>query len=82
MIIASVFFGSLFTDFSKTLSFINQVLFFEGNNTQGAVVQNPIDALRQRPVINSMDSFSLSLIGGWEVILAILLIGALLSFYA
>jgi hypothetical protein len=29
-----------------------------------------------------MDSFSLSLIGGWEVILAILLVGALLSFYA
>ena len=82
VIIASVFFGSLFTDFSKTLSFINQVLLFVGNNTQGAVVQNPIGALRQRPVINSMDSFSLSLIGGWEVILAILLIGALLSFYA
>ena len=82
VIVASVFFGSLFTDFSKALSFMNQVLLFEGNKVQGTVAQNPVGALRTRPVINSMDSFSLSLIGGWEVILAILLVGALLSFYA
>lgn len=73
VVVASVFFGSLFTDFTKAATFINEILQFESIQTQTAVT-TPLVGIRQRPA-TSLGVFSLSIVGGWELVTIILFVG-------
>jgi 4-amino-4-deoxy-L-arabinose transferase-like glycosyltransferase len=82
LLIASVFFGSLFTDFTKAFSFVNEILLFQGREAQTPITSNPIQGIKPKPLRGDMDVFSLSLVGGWEVIALILFAGAFSSIFA
>ena len=73
--IASMFFGSLFTDFSKVFSFISDLAVPKGNDVQ---IPSPVPILGPRPPSATMDMSSV--VGGWASILLFSL-GAVLSLY-
>lgn len=79
--VASSFFSSLFTDFSKGFSFVSDLIAIQGEPVQTPVASPPRPGLRPPPPRVDMDVFSLSVIGGWGVILLILSFGAILCLY-
>ena len=82
VLVASVFFSSLFTDFSKATTFINEILQFQSTQAQATTASNVVAGIRPRPATSSLGAFSLSVVGGWEVIAMILVVGVVLSVYA
>ena len=81
--LAAVFFGSLFTDFNKVLSFIYSLTSPQGIGTQPP--QQPPPPRHPghfpRPPFAPAIPFSIDIVGGWGVILLILFFGASLSLY-
>lgn len=82
VVVASLFFGSLFTDFTKALSFINEILQFQSPQTQAPITGVPFGGIRPRPVVTNTDMLSLTIVGGWEMVAVILFVGGALSFFA
>ncbi|PVX27478.1 MAG: hypothetical protein CW716_02090 [Candidatus Bathyarchaeum sp.] len=82
ILVASVFFGDLFTDFSKAASFINEILQFQTLQPQTALATNMVPRVRPRPATSGLGVFSLSAVGGWETVAMILFVGATLSVYS
>jgi hypothetical protein len=81
IVVASVFFGSLFTDFTKAATFINEIFNFQVNAASPTLTQPARIGLRPKPVTN-MGTFSLSIAGGWPIIGLILALGAGSTIYA
>ncbi len=79
--VASSFFSSLFTDFNKVLAFVGDLTASQSDPVQNPVPPTPRPGLRPPPPRSSMDAFSLSVIGGWGIILLILSFGAILCLY-
>ena len=79
--VASSFFSSLFTDFNKVLAFFGDLTASQSAPSQTPVPLNPRPGLKPPPPRGSMDVFSLSVIGGWGVILLILSFGTILCLY-
>jgi 4-amino-4-deoxy-L-arabinose transferase-like glycosyltransferase len=81
ILIATVFFGSLFNDFSSVLSFIHDLT----SQTGGAGAAEAIpSSLNPGPIQSASQPFSngVDIIGGWGIILLIMVIGIILCFYA
>lgn len=79
--VASSFFSSLFTDFNKVFSFVGDLIAIQDDPVQTPISPSPRPGLRPPPPRVDMDVFSLSVIGGWGIILLILSFGAILCLY-
>ncbi len=80
VVITSTFFSSLFTDFNKVLSFLSALTLPRVNGAPPPFPPNLRPYPKPRPFGPSIPS-SVSIVGGWVVILMILSFGAILSIY-
>lgn len=80
VLVASMFFAPLFADFGKVSAFLGDLAGLQSAHADMSIAPRP----RSEPSDSTPDLFhgSLSIIGGWGVVLLILSSGVVLSFFA